>query len=193
MTQDKKLKTGIAVAATLIVAYLFFVSPDGSRVLQQPLDTTPKNVTLSGVFTCLPHTNTSGPQTMECAFGMKTDEGAYYAVNFGESASAMQQFQSGAHITAEGFVVSKEALNTDQWNRYNMKGIFTVTRVLQVGADGRGLKINIEGVCRDALSYMTFPAGSDIEGFVRACVRGEHPEVIEQYKARLGVGLGASI
>lgn len=91
------------------------------------LDSTPQSVTLSGTYVCLPHIDTSGPQTEECAFGLKTDTGDYYAVNFGQSADAMRQFQHGAHITAEGFVVIKEALNTDQWAKYEMKGIFTIT------------------------------------------------------------------
>jgi hypothetical protein len=52
-------------------------------------------------------------------------------VNFGQSANAMELFQSGAHITAEGFTVIKEALNTDQWAKYNMKGIFTITKMIE--------------------------------------------------------------
>jgi hypothetical protein len=95
------------------------------------LDPTPRTVTLSGTYVCLPHLDTTGPQTMECAFGLKTDDGVYYAVNFGASASAMEQFQSGAHVTAEGFVVIKEALSSNQWAKYNMKGIFTVTKIVR--------------------------------------------------------------
>jgi hypothetical protein len=91
------------------------------------LDPTPQSITLSGTYVCLPHIDANGPQTEECAFGLKTDTGDYYAVNFGQSADAMRQFQHGAHITADGFVVIKEALNTDQWAKYNMKGIFTIT------------------------------------------------------------------
>lgn len=93
------------------------------------LDPTPKWVTLSGTYVCLPHLDTRGPQTEECAFGIKTDAGDYYAVNFGQSAEAMERFRHGAHITADGFVVIKEALNTDQWEKYDMKGIFTITTV----------------------------------------------------------------
>lgn len=106
-----------------------------------PLDPTPQNVTLSGTYVCLPHTDTAGPQSKECAFGLKTDDGVYYAVNFGQSASAMAQFQSKGHIKAEGFVVIKEALNTDQWNKYNMKGIFTITRMI----DPAPAEIGFEG------------------------------------------------
>ncbi len=95
------------------------------------LDPTPQNVTLTGKYVCLPHLDTRGPQTLECAFGLQTDENTYYAVNFGASADAMMQFKSGETITAEGFVVIKEALSSNQWEKYNMKGIFTITKVIE--------------------------------------------------------------
>ncbi len=163
-------------------------------------DGTPYNVTLSGTYTCLPHAETSGPQTMECAFGLKTDDGDYYAVNFGASANAATQFQSGAHIRAEGNVVIKEALNSDQWQKYNMKGIFTVTNMLEV-SEGTGsnpsaapnAKININAVCDGALAYMSFPDGASADAFVAECKEGKHPEVIEHYKAQLNAGDGAVI
>ncbi len=119
---------GLAVITVCVVGYFNIFSKEE---LVTPLDPTPYNVTLSGTYTCLPHADTSGPQTMECAFGLKTDDGVYYAVNFGASGDSMQQFQSQKHITAEGFVVIKEALSTDQWVKYNIKGIFTVTKIIE--------------------------------------------------------------
>jgi hypothetical protein len=118
----------IGVLLCVVAAALFFLCPRGIHT--GDLDPTPRNVTLSGTYVCLPHLDTSGPQTEECAFGLKTDDGVYYAVNFGASAGAMKRFQSGAHITAEGFVVITEALSTDHWQHYNMKGIFTVLKMV---------------------------------------------------------------
>jgi hypothetical protein len=74
----------------------------------------------------------------------------------------MSQFQSGAHITAEGFVVIKEALSSDQWAKYNMKGIFTVTKVLESGPAVQG-KLNVHAVCEGALAYMTFTDGATVD------------------------------
>ncbi len=37
-------------------------------------------ITIQGVMVCLPHRNTSGPQTLECAFGLKDREGLYYGL-----------------------------------------------------------------------------------------------------------------
>ncbi len=142
MTSKKTLFDIAIVAAVVVAGFIAYVSMPAKNAEQ--LDATPQNVTLSGTYTCLPHLNTSGPQTLECAFGLKTDDGVYYAINFGASAGAMEQFQSAAHITAEGFVVPKEALSTDQWAKYNMKGIFTVTRVLDP-APTPAASLNLDG------------------------------------------------
>ncbi|MEN9560918.1 MAG: hypothetical protein RIQ56_191, partial [Candidatus Parcubacteria bacterium] len=98
---------------------------------QTPLDVAPISVSLSGVYVCLPFIDPAEPQTEECIFGLKSDAGDYYMVNFGQSELAMKQFLSGARISAEGFVIVKEALSTNQWQKYNMKGIFTITKLLK--------------------------------------------------------------
>ncbi len=157
----------------------------------EDVDPPSQTVTLSGTYECLPHLDTTGPQTEECAFGFVTDDGVHYAVNFGASPDAMQQFQGGAHVTAEGFVVPKEALSTDEWQKYNMKGMFTITFATGVGAPAG--KIDIHAVCDGALAYMTFPDGAAAETFVTECKEGKHPEVIERYKAELNLGDGVAI
>jgi hypothetical protein len=127
---------------------------------------------------------------MECAFGFQADNGDYYAVNFGASADAMNQFQSNEHVTAEGFVAVKEALSTNQWDKYNMKGIFTITRIITSSSNA---KLNIDIVCQSALAYMTFKNGEESAKFVAECKEGKHPEVIERYKADMNLGDGAQI
>lgn len=176
------------LTAAIVLAFAGYAI---SRMENKPLDSTLQNVTLTGTYVCLPHLNTSGPQTEECAFGLKTDDGVYYAVNFGQSGNAMELFQSGSRITAEGFTVIKEALGTDQWAKYNMKGIFTITNMID-SAPAQG-KLDINAVCDGALTYMTFPDGKSAEKFVAECKDGKHPEVIEQYKAQMGLGDGAAI
>ncbi len=180
---------GVAAVAVMVGAGLLaFFSNFSPSVTVDP---TPQNVTLSGTYVCLPHLDTTGPQTEECKFGLKTDDGTYYAVNFGQSAQAMQLFQSGARITAEGFTIIKEALSTNEWATYNMKGIFTITRMIDsVPVQG---KLYIHTICDETLAYMTFPDGNSAEKFGAECKEGKHPEVIEQYKMQMGLGDGAAI
>ncbi len=124
----KKIMLGIgALIIVGLVGYVIFSGASPKEI--ENLDPTPKNVTLSGTYVCLPHVDKTGPQTDECAFGLKTDEGVYYAVNFGASSSAMEQFMSGQRITASGFVVIKEVLSSDHWAKYDMEGIFTITEM----------------------------------------------------------------
>ena len=49
-------------------------------------------------------------------------------------------------------------------------------------------KLDINAVCEGALAYMTFPDGESAEAFVEECKAGEHPEVIERYKAEMNIG-----
>lgn len=196
MTQTHTILTIGALLVAVAAGYFFFSGNTLKEPITQDSDPTPLNVTLSGTNVCLPHMDTTGPQTMECAFGFKTDDNVYYAVNFGASATGMEQFQSGARITAEGFVVKKEALSDDQWAKYNMEGMFTITRVLSsdpVSDPAAQGKLNIDVVCESALAYTTFPDGASADSFVADCKEGKHPEVIERYKADMNLGDGATI
>lgn len=173
------------------VMVLAFAGYSVSRMENSPVDSTMQSIALSGTYVCLPYVDPSKDPSKECKFGLKTDDGVYYAVNFGASASAMEEFQNRKHIIAKGFVVPKEALNTDQWVPYNMKGIFTITeRQDNIAPQG---KLNINVICEGALAYMTFTDGESAEKFVTECKDGKHPEVIEQYKAQMGLGDGAAI
>ncbi len=192
---NKNLIIGIClVIAVVLVGYFFSpVSSVPTLNSNDNLDPNPRNVTLSGRYVCLPHLDTTSPQTKECAFGLLTDDGVYYAVNFGQFGNSMEQFQSGEHITAEGFVVIKEALSTDQWAKYNMKGIFTITKMIDPApVQGQG-KLNINVICDEAIIYMTFTDGESAERFVAECKQGKHPQVIEDYKIRMGLGSEVAI
>ncbi len=190
MNKNLRIGTLLAVLFVVVAGVMYRSVPEETVV---PLDPTPRSVTLSGTYVCLPHADTTGPQTEECVFGIQTDDGEYYAVNFGASAQAMEQFQSGVHVRAEGFVVIKEVLSTNQWEQYTMEGVFTVTNIVEVTPPARtSAKINVQEVCQGALAYTSFPDAVAAEAFVAECIDGKHPEVIEQYKASLQLD-GAAI
>jgi hypothetical protein len=86
----------------------------------------PETITISGTYTCLPLQDDSESKT-DCAFGLKADSGEYYAVNFGASAGSMADFNKGAHIVAKGFIITRENLHPDNWKKFSMIGLFTVT------------------------------------------------------------------
>lgn len=125
----KKYLTVIGIFAVISGIFVYSYT---NKNIEEPmqLDSIPTNITLSGTYMCLPYLDKEKTPSEECVFGLKTDEGVYYMVNFGASASAFEEFQKGKHITANGSVFLKEALSTDQWMPYNMKGIFTITERL---------------------------------------------------------------
>ncbi len=51
------------------------------------------------------------------------------------------------------------------------------------------VRLNINVVCENALTYMTFPNGGEADKFVAECKEGKHPEVIEHYKAQMNLNL----
>jgi len=54
-------------------------------------------------------------------------------------------------------------------------------------------KINIDAVCEGALAYMTFTDGASADAFVAECKEGKHPEVIDHYKAQMGISNDAAL
>lgn len=90
--------------------------------------------TLSGEFLCLPHVDSSGPQTDECAFGMKTDAGEYYVVDFALMSQEAPQLAVGERFSANGMITPIELLSTKHWQKYPVVGIFSVTDSVQKNA-----------------------------------------------------------
>lgn len=75
----------IVLAVLIIVAALgyfaFANNTSHSTSDNQPQVSNDESVTIKGTILCLPHKDTTGPQTMECAYGLKDEAGTYYALN----------------------------------------------------------------------------------------------------------------
>ncbi|MEN9621905.1 MAG: hypothetical protein RLZZ67_339 [Candidatus Parcubacteria bacterium] len=54
-------------------------------------------------------------------------------------------------------------------------------------------KLNINFVCEQVLTYMSFADAKSADAFVADCKEGKHPEVIEKYKVDMNLGDGAEI
>ncbi len=86
-----------------------------------------REVTLKGTYICLPHKDTNGPQTLECAFGFKGEDGFNYALSMEQSDTP--DFQDGKSVSVEGFFVPVEALSNDHWQKYDIKGILQIKKI----------------------------------------------------------------
>lgn len=129
----KKILIGAVVIIVLLVVGFFafntyiYKQKQGTGAVVEPY-----RATLSGVQMCLPHKDTSGPQTLECAIGIKTDAGEYYALDFNLMSLTPPTIANGQHFTASGVITPIERLSTDQWQKYNVAGIFSVTNAIQI-------------------------------------------------------------
>ena len=91
----------------------------------------PYKGTLTGEYVCLPHRDQEGPQTLECAFGLKTDANEYYSLDFNQMPKDFPDAKTGERISVTGTITPIELLSTDQWQKYAITGIVSVTDPIQ--------------------------------------------------------------
>lgn len=92
----------------------------------------PVQATLTGSSTCLPHKDTTGPQTLECAMGLKTADNKYYALDLtavSQTGSGLLMLQNGSTVTVSGRLTPIEMISSNQWQKYNVQGIMSVQKL----------------------------------------------------------------
>lgn len=86
-----------------------------------------QTVVLEGEVVCLPHRDTSGPTTLECAYGLKTDAGQYYGLDAsGLPTDKQGGYDTGEKVSFEGTLVAQEDMPANFWNTYNVVGLLMV-------------------------------------------------------------------
>lgn len=91
---------------------------------------TPKRITLEGKGVCLPHRDTSGPQTLECAFGIAVDQSdAFYAIDTRLMSTYPVDFPTGGRIRVEGVLMPPNPENASTWRIYPIDGIIAATTI----------------------------------------------------------------
>jgi hypothetical protein len=87
-----------------------------------------------GVLVCLPHRDTSGPVTMECAYGVKTDSGTHYALRIDSIRSqSIANIAIGTKVRVSGSLVQPPQLEESrEWKIYNVVGIMEVSSVAKI-------------------------------------------------------------
>lgn len=78
-----------------------------------------EEITVKGEMICLPHRNTSGSQTMECAFGIKADDGNNYGLS-DPGYRYLMSAQTGKRVEIKGKLEKKQ----DQ--KYNSAGTISI-------------------------------------------------------------------
>lgn len=125
MTKRKKQlqpKTIIIAGAIAIVSVISLFVGYGLGFYQgKTLNPSSYDATIEGKIVCLNHRNTNGPQTLECAIGIETDDGKHYSISDSRSDISISSLAgSDKRVRISGSL--KEASDS----KYVSDGIFTV-------------------------------------------------------------------
>ncbi len=132
MTTPSKIGLGFLAVIIIMVAGFFALNSYIYNEKQgDPQDIVSYRGTLTGEYVCLPKIDTGGPTTMECALGIKTDAGEYYAVDFSTMSQLSAGLETGDRFTANGLITPIELLSSDRWSTFDIEGIFSVTDSVQ--------------------------------------------------------------
>ncbi len=102
------------------------VEPLSPREVQPPA-----RGTIVGTITCLPHRDTSGPVTLECALGvLEESSGEHYSVDTRLMANMIwTELPTGARVRIDGVMTPIEYLSSDHWHKYDIVGIISATSI----------------------------------------------------------------
>lgn len=115
----------IIVSALGYFAYAYSTSHSSSD--DQSVVPTGQSLTIKGTILCLPHKDTTGPQTMECAYGLKDESGIYYALSDSDPGyKNISSLPMNEKVEVTGTL--KKQTNTT----YPTVGTVTVTKISQV-------------------------------------------------------------
>lgn len=113
----------LVLAAAGAWAYVNHDAPAQQSLIVETGPASPDDVSVSGTAICLPHRD-EHKRLLECAFGLRTEDGSNYAVDVTSiNLGVLQDMESAERIAVAGTFVPLEAVASDQWLKYDIKGI----------------------------------------------------------------------
>ncbi len=92
--------------------------------------TTTVQTVLKGEYACLPNRKTDGPVTLECAYGLKADDGFYYALDMSAQDPTMSSvIQTGQKMEVNGALLIIKDPNSWVLKKYDIKGVLKVEKL----------------------------------------------------------------
>ncbi|MDD4444068.1 MAG: hypothetical protein PHP81_03280, partial [Patescibacteria group bacterium] len=99
-------------------------APDGRTFTRKLTDEELANMAvpaiMRGVFTCLPHRDTSGPVTLECAYGFQAEDGNYYALKDENRDKGLFDLSIGEEVEIRGLFIPEKS------EKYNSQGVIEI-------------------------------------------------------------------
>lgn len=113
------LASAVVVIFTVAVVGVTVVLTNNLQSTRVQTDGT--KVIISGEITCLPHKDTTGPQTQECALGLHSDDNRYYALKDAPQSVGTGTGRAEVHGT----------LSTTADSKYDIAGTITVSQLIR--------------------------------------------------------------
>ena len=101
-------------------------NPKNPSPNQPPAVSVPQNgaITIQGRVVCLPHKDTNGPQTTECAYGLKDDTGRYFGlIDTDPTYKNISGIATDARVEVEGAFAERDS------SKYQDIGVISVIKV----------------------------------------------------------------
>jgi len=115
---ERRHLVAACVVVVLLAAAVVAITAALVARTQKQTPATTANFSVSGEMICLPHKDTSGPQTLECAYGLQADDDRNYGLQFGSY--AISDIQTGQRVHVKG------ALVTGDDSQYNIVGTIKI-------------------------------------------------------------------
>lgn len=119
---------GVLLIAGALGGIFYYTKGESKKAVTTPER---QRANLSGEYLCLKSSDELVASERDCVVGLKTDDGKYYALDFNLSSQTPPKFVSGDRLQASGVITSMETISSNQWQTYNLAGIFSVTDSVQ--------------------------------------------------------------
>lgn len=91
---------------------------------------TPLQSAIEGEYSCLPNKPTDGAVTLECALGLKGDDGNYYALDMtGQDPTMSSVIQIGQKMKVDGPLLLITDQNSWALKKYDIRGVLKVEKL----------------------------------------------------------------
>lgn len=122
-------RRSLIVIIITILALLIAVFISGNlSAPEDPVQTAPfadnQQVSLRGELVCLPHRDSSGPQTLECAYGFKDESGIYYALE-----DSTEDYSLIANVPMNELVQIEGTYRSNTDTKYQQEGLIEVSAI----------------------------------------------------------------
>ena len=118
----------VVFAAAGFFVWDFLPRPDNQAAENQlPAETIQEgqNITVRGTIVCLPHKNSDGPQTLECAYGLKADNKYYGLADLEVGAWETYKIDQSVEVTGRFAKAGEE-------EKYNIIGTISVETIVSL-------------------------------------------------------------